>query len=98
MASCENCHQKVPAEQVLVATRGEEKILIGRCCVAEPSLNPTPQLNFHLEVSSVRGVSALAEYGDFKVSFHKSPQDMKQYIAKNFPNVFTETQLNGFTH
>lgn len=76
----------VAAEKVLVAAKGEEKILVGPCCVQDPALNPVPKFNYHIELSSERGLVAVAEYGGFQISFHKSAHEVQQTASKFIPS------------
>lgn len=72
MASCMNCKSPVPSEQVVVAMRGNEQILVGPCCLQSPA----QKVNYHFEVSSARGVLATVEFGGLTLQFRKSPEEV----------------------
>lgn len=80
MAFCENCNKPVPAENIVVAARGEEKILVGPCCLGAP-IQP-PQFEYHLEFSSTNGAVATFKYADLTLQFRKSPQQLQQLYSK----------------
>lgn len=78
MASCENCKKPVLANEVMVAERGSEKILIGPCCLGAPI---EPQVNYHFELSSKRGLVATLELGGFSLQYKKSPEELRQAFS-----------------
>lgn len=91
MASCENCKQKVPAEQVMVASRGDEKILIGPCCFGAKVQPMEPQVEYHFEFSSKNGLVANMSYAGLRIEYRKSADEVQE-MAQSF------TQENHVTH
>lgn len=83
MASCENCKRSgIPPEQMMVVgvsqVPGAEKILIGPCCIGAPV---EPQMNYHFELSSKRGLIATMSFGGLSLQYKKSPEELRQVFS-----------------
>lgn len=52
------------------------KLLIGPCCQAEA------EFDWGLSLSSKNGLELFAKYGDLKISYQKSPQELKELVDR----------------
>jgi hypothetical protein len=66
------------------------KLFVGPCCTAKvPALAPVqaiqPQedLEYGVEVSNRRGVKAYANFGGLRLSFQRSPEQIRDWAEKN---------------
>lgn len=84
MASCENCHTSgIKAENMRVVEEfdGGPKFLIGPCCVGAPIQFGRPEMVYHLEFSSTNGLVARVEYGDLKVEYKKTQEQLRRTFS-----------------
>jgi hypothetical protein len=80
MAMCERCKTSgyAPA-QMHASLDGKE--LLGPCC--QKSLpEPEPELDWGLQLSSKKGLQVYAQFGDLKLSFNKSFDELKELVDR----------------
>lgn len=74
MAECESCSTGGFHPQEMKAS-SDGRLLLGPCCQGEPGFD------WGVSLSMKRGLEAFAQYGDLKLTFTKSPKELKELVA-----------------
>ena len=84
MTRCEVCktlHHDTAGFVTDVNPGTGEQVIIGPCCIGKPR-NMTPQVDYHFEVSSKNGLVASLEFGDLRLEYKKSQEQLRQAFTK----------------
>lgn len=81
MAACESC-KTGGYETSQMHASDDGAMLLGPCCQPKQLPASEVEIDWGVALSSKRGLEVFASYGDLKLTYQKSTQDLKEMVDR----------------